>query len=305
MTLKKLLKKIKSLFNKFCKSKIPPPTLAGVDSVNIGTIFILALTDSLKSIGEFFVLPIAAGTSVINAILQTHKSYVSGKKNRKGISNAVAAIVTAVGIVIAILFTLVGQSAFATIAPAILTGTLGAKALYELALATYHWYKYIKYKKKDPVKAAAYLDLAISNSVSFLTTSLSTAAVGTVLLAHKSTFSAFGIASGIIGAGYAGYKGYQTYKQYKAEQKANENEENVNDIELTELPQELSNNAFLHSMFAVQPETSPAPQIEEPPVEDKMIMENAMHTIWERTKQNLAEKSTQLAEPQSNTLRPV
>lgn len=295
---------IKSKFKLIWKTKIASHFVNVADSTNIGIIFLLALGHLLSGIGQFFVFPIAIGTSAISAILSVHRAYVERKKGRSAIVDAVATTTTALGIIAAIILTFVGGTALATIAPMILTGTLGLKTLYDLGASCYYWYKYVKNRKINPEKADKYFKKAKDFTIAFAATALATTAAGAVLIAHKSSFASLGIAAGAIGAGYASYAGYKAYQKYKAK---SHKQSQQDDFEIVlENPgldiHELTNNALLHSRFAY---TSSVSNDSAPITELNLFSNNNRHPAYffemPNTHLNLA--TTDITGRQQNVLR--
>lgn len=236
-----------------------PYFVGGVDSANIGVLFLLALGHALAGVGGFIVFPVAIGASAINAILAIHQAHAKKKKTGKhdglATSNAVITTITSLGIIAAIICTFVGSATLMTVAPYILTGVLSLKTLYNLCGACFCWYKYCKYRKIDTEKADQYYEKAKELTIGFVASALLTGAAAGVLIANKSAFGALGIAGGAIGVGYSVYAGYKCYKKYKARSES----VGENDIEIgivnTEVNQ-LTNNASLHSNlgYAQSPE---------------------------------------------------
>lgn len=261
--LKKKAKKLKPYLRPLYKSNVKAPVAQTVDSVNLTSIFMLALIDSFKGAAQAIFLPVALGTNAIQSVFKIHfarkqrAAYKRGlvaesELKDKSFADAAFGIVTTLAIAAAIICTLIGTSATANIAPYILVPTLSLRATYELLHAGYHWYKYAKSKTQEPTKTDYYLQTAIMHTVCFITNALSAAGFGLVLLGHKSSFSGLGIAAGVIGAAYAGFVGYQAYKQEKSKiavptfAPASESEMIADSAQLT---LELTNNALLRSQI--------------------------------------------------------
>lgn len=247
--LKARIKKKLSLIMSLFTSELGSNSAAGLNAANIGGIFMLAMVHSLKGMAAAITLPIAAGISTIEALLSLYQAYQADKHLHKKKLNALVLSLTALGVIATVITTFALQAINTTIAPAILTATLSLKSLYDLFSASYHWYKYAKYKNNDRKKAKEYKEEAIAITISFINSALIAAAAGTVLIAHKSSFSALGIAAGVIGSGYALYAGIKSFKKLR-KQMHDSAFSNV-DYDVTDIKQ--TNNALLHAAFGHDP----------------------------------------------------
>lgn len=246
--------RVRSKLKRFWENKILAHCVNGADSANLGVIFLLAIGHALSGIGQYFVFPIALGTNAIKSVLAIHHAYEERKKTKAhlAISDAIATFATALGIFAAIILTFVGQSALTAIAPAVLTGTIGLNALYDLGAGSYCWYRYAKLKKEHPQKAEKYFQKAKEYTIGFTVSALATIGAGTALIADKASFAALGAVAGAIGAGYAVYEGYHAYKEDRilSQHRQEKNElESVED-KPTLLEPVFTNNATIHAALS-------------------------------------------------------
>lgn len=188
----------------------------GTEQGNLFVIFLLALTHGLAGVGHFIVLPVAIAASGISSALYARHAYLSGHRDRGAMADAALNITVSLVLTAGIIMAFIGTGALATVAPALITGGLGLKALFDLGAAVICYAKYHKHKEKNPAKSDMYYDQAKEYIVGFVTEALLAGAAAGVLIANKSAFGAMGIVGGVIGGTYAAHKGYKTYKAYKA-----------------------------------------------------------------------------------------
>jgi cobalamin synthase len=181
--------------------------VAAIDSANLTAIFALFLKETflrfLEETGRFFMFPIAAAGSCVQAVLAWRQAYLD--KGKTG-SVVKASVETAAALAIgtAVVGGFVAASLFAVAAPIIFTATLAAKSVYHAGAAAYYWGK--SAGTSDHSKREAYKAMAKSNLVGAVAGSLSTVAVGLVMIAAKPLFAILGVVAGVIGTGYAAYK---------------------------------------------------------------------------------------------------
>ncbi len=271
------LKKIQTKI-KIWKNKLRLYMATGTEQGNLFVIFLLALTHALAGVGHFIVLPIAIAASGLSSALYARHAYLSGRHDRGAIADAALNMTVSLILVAGIILTFIGTGALATIAPALITGAIGLKALYDLGAAVVCYIKYHKYKDTHPGKAESYYDQAKEYMVGFVTEALLAGAAAGVLLANKSAFGAMGIAAGVIGGAYATHKGYKTYKAYKAEvARAMAEEQRIAEFnpELA-LNNELTNNASLRQALGIGAEQSSAQQTQTVTVENTQQVEQSV-----------------------------
>lgn len=110
-----------------------------LDSLDFAAIFTMflhpVLHKFLEEIGKYFMFPIAAAASLIQAILAWRQAYIDGGKTRS-IVHAVVESLAAAAITTAVVGTLAASTVFALVTPIIFTATLAAKTVYHAGAAS-------------------------------------------------------------------------------------------------------------------------------------------------------------------------
>lgn len=256
-----VMKHKREFFKHILQSKLGHIFVKGVESANIGVIFLLVLVKALSETAQYIVFPVTLGATALSAIFTVIHAHSKGKKNRYAYANAAVNITASLGIIAGIIFTFVGITAFNTIAPFILSGALSLKTMYDLGTSCYFWFKYLKFKKQNPEKSKKYYSKAFESTISFVTSALATIAASGVLIGNINSFSSFAIAGAIIGSIYAPYAGYQSYLAFKKELEKIKDENS----EATLTPQmkknKLSVNAKLHALLGTHKEIQNTPPV--------------------------------------------
>lgn len=242
--LKHLKDKIKKL-----KNKIAIYTANGTEATNISVIFLLGLGKALAGVGHYILFPVAMGSSAIGSLLIARHAHLKGFKDHRANSDAVATILTSLGVIASLILIFVGQSVLTTVGSVLLTGVIGAKGLYNLSAAIYNWYKYLKHRHLDPEKADKYFRQAREDTVAFVVDALIAGSAAAVFIAHKPTFGLIGMVGGLIGASYAAYSGCRTYQAYKREKEKEEQELARAREQNPGLENELMNSAVMYSQL--------------------------------------------------------
>jgi len=184
-----------------------------IDSLNLAAIFTMFLQGFmhkfLEELGKYFMFPIAAAASVIQAILAWRQAYLDGGQSRS-IVHAVVETVTAVAVTTAVIGALVATSVFAVATPIIFTAVMAGKTLYHAGSAMYYAGKYaVTNNFVDKTNA-------INNGIAATAGLVATAAVTGVFLLGKIAVAAVGIVAGIFGAAFALYNGITSFKKEQA-----------------------------------------------------------------------------------------
>jgi hypothetical protein len=195
---------------------------AAVEMTDVSLIFGFKqyLAEVLEGLGHTIMFPLAAGASVIRAILKIREAYLAKQEQKKGaILRAVVETAAALAITTAVVGTFAAAATFALAAPIIFTATLAAKTLFHLGSALYYGIK--ASVAKDAASKEAYLKNMKTNLVISVVNALTTVAAGLVLIAHKVSFGVLGIIGGALGAAFAAYKAF-TIKPAKVAVKSSE-----------------------------------------------------------------------------------
>lgn len=197
-----------------------------VNSADIASIFTLFLKSFLHTFlehtGRYFMFPINALLDLVEAGLawyDVYKSHPSARTRllvRAGVASLFAATITAT-VIVALTVT-----AAAPFIPFIFAGALGAKSLYHGGASLYFAYK--GFNSEDPANATTYKKLAKQHGLLFLSGSLATVAVLTVMAFAHLKLAPIGIAAGAVGIGLGikrGYDGIKTILQNRRERLAN------------------------------------------------------------------------------------
>ena len=192
-----------------------------IDSIDLGSIFVLFLTETFKRFLEetakYFLFPIAAAMSIASAIIAFNQARLEkGKKNT--IPNAIVAGASAVAVTVAVVGGFVASSLFAMAAPIIFGAVTALKCLYNIGAATYYGARYaLTDEKTNSKEKKEYGKAAINHSMTALAVGLASVAVVGVMILSKSVLAWLGIGAAVIGTG----KGcYDLYKKFKGPTKS-------------------------------------------------------------------------------------
>lgn len=240
--LEKIIKAIKKLIQRYA-----PQLLSFISSANIMVLFFLVLFHAFKEVAEILILPTLGVTNAINSLLLCYQAYRHGKVLDKKTLRAIASVLTTLGLILAAVFTFIGQAAMTTVAPILLTASLGGKSLYDGVMATIDGYHYFKYRQRDPLLAKQYGKEALLNLFNAVALALAAAGVAGTAFANKASFAILGITAGAMGATYVViYTGYKLYKMHIS----HKNEVTVSPVSAEEteklLPGALSSHAKLY-----------------------------------------------------------
>lgn len=245
-----ILSKVKHKIKKF-KSKLAVYAAGAMESTNLGVIFLVGLTKALSGLGHFILYPAAMGASAIGAALSLRHAILAGKKDHLAALEAGVTVLVSILVITALILTFASQGVATVVGHGILTGAVGLKALYDLGVACYSWYKFFNHRKHHSAEAKAYKDQAIEYTIGFFVEAGFTAAIAAVFLLNKPTFGAIGIVAGAIGAGYATYLGYEQYKEKMKEEARLEAliEQLNHTLEHEKEEPSLTNNALLQAFL--------------------------------------------------------
>lgn len=288
--IKGYLKKIKRALRKTLTSKqfLSGCEFAGATSA--GVYFLLCILEAYSSIAGFIILPIEVVASGVSTMFAMRDAYCN-KKDRKKKYQVIATLLTTIGIAAGMICSFIGIGALSSISNVFYAVALGGRGVYELLKASYHWIYYIKFRKIDPAKAAAYRKEAIAATITFFCFALGSAAFAAVTLTDQNLFYSIGLAAGVGATVYAAYVGYQHYQKNKA------NHARVVDA-AEETDKLKTNNAKIHWHF-ISPSPYPSKTLQ-PDVnllaknaEDKLI--NELEVLLE--KEEIPEDLVQLNPP--------
>jgi hypothetical protein len=190
----------------------------------------------LEEIGKYFLFPIAAGATIIQASLLWYQTYLEGG-NKRTMARALLETFAAVAVTVAVVGGLVFATTFALATPIIFAATLALKTLFHAASTFYFlgkWSNAVTDKKKQE-----YMKLAKDNGVAAVAGIIATAAVVTVFIFGKFALGALGVGAGVLGAGFTLYKGISMYK----ESRKNHTAINLEEVKSADSKPELTSSA--------------------------------------------------------------
>jgi len=210
-----------------------------LDALDLGVIYTMffapVLHQFLEEIGRYFLFPIAAVASGIEAILAwRHAKLEKFKSNTLAL--ALVKTVAFVGISVAVIGALV-SGYFSVATPAIFIAVVGGKTLFHAASAVYYAGK--ASATTDPVEKAKHREMAKKSIFQAVAGAVATAAVVGVFLLGKFALAAVGVVGAVMLAGLAIYKGYQAHKAAVAAKTVEKSEHDVenpgprNSLEIT------------------------------------------------------------------------
>jgi hypothetical protein len=189
------------------KAGIINSIVLAIDRLDIALIFYMGATEALKLIFEhlarYFMLPIAAASNVIFAILAWRTAYLNDFEGHS-VGKAIIETIGAIAICTAVIGAFTATAAFALAGPIIFACMFGLKTLFNAASAIYYGVKAAQ--TDDPVKKAEYRAKVKDSVIATIIGTLATAAVIVVLLFAKPAFAFLGIIAGAAGAAIAAMK---------------------------------------------------------------------------------------------------
>ena len=195
-------------------------TVGFFDSLDIAAIFAMfikpILHKFLEEIGKYFMFPIAAGASIVQAGLKWYQVYLDGGKPRS-IAEASVDTAAAVAITTAVVGALAFPLIFAAATSIIFTATLGGKTLWSAGSALYYLVKGCT--ATTPEARKENLEKAKGNAIATVAGIVSTAAVVGVFMLGHFALAGLGVAAGLFGAGYVLYKGISMYRASQKKKK--------------------------------------------------------------------------------------
>lgn len=179
-----------------------------------GIFFLTGSTASLKLFfehtGRYFMLPIAAGSASILAILswrQAHLNNFQGLSVPRALFDTLCAAALTVAVIGAFAFT----ALFAVAGPAVIATAFGLRALFNVASSIYYGIQAVR--SNDPEKKYEYRKQAGEAAIAAFVGAGATTFVITVMLLAKPVFAIIGIFAGTFGCAFAVMKSLELTNQ--------------------------------------------------------------------------------------------
>lgn len=187
------------------KLSLASAIILAVDLFDLTGIFFLSsstvvLKMFFEQIGRYFMLPIAAGSASILAILtwrQAHLNNYQGLSVPKAIFDTLCALALIVAVTGAFAFT----ALFAVAGPAVIASAFGLRSLFNVASSIYYGVQAAR--SNDPEKKYEYRKQAGEAAIAAFVGAGATAFVITVMLLAKPVFAIIGIFAGTFGCAFA------------------------------------------------------------------------------------------------------
>lgn len=171
--------------------------LAGIFFLNGSAVFLKIF---FEQIGRYFMLPIAAGSANIVAILSFRQAYLN---NFKGLSlpRAIFDTVCALALTTAVIGAFAFTALFVVAGPAVIASAFGLRTLFFAASAIYYGVQAAR--NSDPVTKHEYRKQAGETAIAAITGAATTATVILVMLLAKPIFAIIGVVAGTFGCAAA------------------------------------------------------------------------------------------------------